>query len=97
MQCRVTSSRILALCCTTKEEKVVEALEVEDEEEDLVEVKDKSLATTMDNKDTMQETVTKPLQYVSIANLMNILLKNALFYRGSGRKRDRSWETKMFS
>ena len=57
MQCKVTNNKILALRSTTKEEKVMEALEVEEEEEDLVEVEDKSLATTMDNKDTMQETV----------------------------------------
>ena len=38
MQCRVTNSKILALHSTTKEDKVVEALELEEEEEDLVEV-----------------------------------------------------------
>ena len=72
-------------------------LEVEEEEKELVEVKDQSLATDMDNKDIMQETITNPPQYVSIANPMNILLKTALFYRISGRRRDRSWVTRMFS
>ena len=87
MQCRVTSRTILAPCSTTKEEQVEEALEVEEVEEDLVEVKDKSLATTVDNKDTMQVVPTLP-PYGSIENPMNILLKTALFYKGSGRKRD---------
>ena len=64
----------------------MEALEVEQEEEDLVEVDDKSLVTTVDSKDTMQEIVPTPPQYVSIANPMNILLKTALFYRVSGKK-----------
>ena len=75
----------------------MEALEVKEEEEEMVEVEDQSLSITMDNKDAMQETVTNPPQYVSIVNLMNILLKISLFYRGSGRKRDHSWETRMFS
>ena len=97
MQCRVANSTILALHSTTKEEQVMEALEVEEEVEDLVEVEDKSLATVVDIKDTTQETVPTPPQYVSIANPMTMLLKTALFYKISGRKRDRSWETKMFS
>ena len=97
MQCRVTSSKILALRSTTKEEQVMEALEIEEEEEEMVEFEDQSLTIIADSKDTMQETITNPLQYVSIANPMNILLKTALFYRISGKKRDRSWETRMFS
>ena len=52
----------------------MEALEVEEEEEDLVEVEDKSLVTTMDSKETMQEIVPTPLQYVSIANPMTIFI-----------------------
>ena len=58
MQCRVTSTRILALRSMTKEEQVVEILEVEEEEQEMVEVKDQSLPIALDNKDTMQETVT---------------------------------------
>ena len=64
----------------------MEALEVEEEEEEMVEEEDLSLAITVDNKDTTQEPVTNPSQYVSIANPMNILLKTALFNRVSGRK-----------
>ena len=90
MQCRVTNNKILALRSTTKEEKVMEALEVEEEEEEMVEVEDQSLAIAVDNKDTMQETVTNPLQFVSIVNLMTILWKTTLFYKESGRIRDRS-------
>ena len=75
----------------------MEALEVTEEEEDLVEVEDQSLAITVDNKDTMQETIPTPPQYVSIANPMNILLRTALFYRVSGRKRDRCWKIRMFN
>ena len=97
MQCRVTSRTILALRSTTKQEQVMEALEVKEEEEDLVEVEDKLIAIDVDSKDTMQEIVPTPPQYVSIANPMNILLMTSLFYRVSCRKRDRSWEIKMFS
>ena len=97
MQCKVTSNIILALCSMTKEEQVVEALEVEEEEEDLVEVEDKSLATIVDNKNTMQETIPTPPQYVSIASPMIMLLKNVLFYKISGKKRDHRWETGMSS
>ena len=68
----------------------MEALEAEEEEEEMVEVEDQSLAIIVDRKDIMLETVINPSQYVSIENLMNILLKTALFYRGSSRKRDRS-------
>ena len=52
MQCRVTSRLILALHSTTREEQVVEILEVEEEVEDLVEVTDKLYATTAKNKAT---------------------------------------------
>ena len=75
----------------------MEALEVVEEVEDLVEVEEKSLAIIVDNKETTQETVPTPPQYVSIVNPMNILLKTALFYRVSGKKRDRSWDTRMSS
>ena len=96
MRCRVTN-RILALRNMTKEEQVAKALEVVEEVEDLVEVADKSIATAADNRDTMQETVPTPPQYVSIASPMIMLLKNVLFYKISGRKRDHRWETKMSS
>ena len=73
----------------TKEEQVME------EVEDLVEVMEKSIAIAMDNRDTTQETLPTPPQYVSIASRMIMLLKNTLFYKISGRKRDHIWETKM--
>ena len=74
----------------TKEEQVAKALEVMEEVEDLEEVADKSIATTTYSRDNMQEIVPTPPQYVSIAKPMNILLKTTLFYRVSGRKRDRN-------
>ena len=87
MQCRVTSSKILALRSTTKEEQVVEVVEVTEEVEDLVEVTEKSFSTAVHNRDTTQEIVPTPPQYVSIASHMIMLLKNVLFYKISGRKR----------
>lgn len=50
-----------------------------DEAEDLVEVRDKSFATIEDNKDIMHGTIPIPLQLVSIANPMIMLLNNVLF------------------
>ena len=97
MQCRVTSITTLALCGTTKEEKVMDTLEVTEEVEDVEEVMDKSTAIAADNKDTMQETVPTPPQYVSIANPISMLLKNVLFCKISGTKRDHRWETRMSS
>ena len=73
----------------------MEVLEVAKEVEDLVEVTDKSIVTAADNKDTTQETVPTPPQYVSIASPMIMLLKNVLFCKISGRKRDHRWETRM--
>ena len=65
--------------------------------EDLAWVVEKLFATTTDNRDTMHETVpTLPL-LVSIASPMIMLLKNVLFYKLSGRKRDHRWEIKMSS
>ena len=90
MRCRVTSRTVLALRSTTKANRVVEDLEAEEESEEMVEVEDQSLAITVDNKDTMLENVISPSQYVSIVNLMTILWKTTLFYRGSGGTRDRS-------
>ena len=97
MRCRVTIRTILALCSTTKAEWVTEALEAKEEVEDLVEVVDKLFATTTDNKDTMRETVPTPPLPVSIASPITMLLKNVLFYKLSGRKRDHRWEIRMFS
>lgn len=97
MQCRVTNNRMLALHSTTKEEQVVEASKVEEELEEMVEVEDQSIVIIVDNKDIMIENATNPSQYVSIANLMNISWKTSLSYRGCGRKRDRSWKTRIFS
>ena len=58
MQCRLTSRAMLALRSTTKVEWVVEILEVKQEEEQLAEAKDQSLAIDVTNKDTMQDIVT---------------------------------------
>ena len=53
MQCRLTSKAMLALCNTTKEEWVVEIIEVDEEEEQLAEAKDQSLAIDVTNMDTL--------------------------------------------
>ena len=97
MRCRVTSRTILALRCMTKKERVEEDLEAEEEVEDLAEAADKLFTTTVNNKDTMHETVPTPPLPVSIASPMIMLLKNVLFYKLSGRKRDHIWEIRMFS
>ena len=68
-----------------------------EEVEDLVEVTDKSIVTAAENRDTMQEIVPTPPQYVIIASTIIMLLKNVLFYKISGRKRDRRWETRTSS
>lgn len=70
----------------------MEDSKAEEEPEEMVEVEGQSLAIAMDNKDTMLENVISPSQYVSIVNLMTILWKTALFYKESGRIRDRSWK-----
>ena len=80
MQCRLTSRAMLALHSTTKAEWVMEILEVEEEEEQLAEAKDQSLATYVTDKDTMQEIVTSLSQYVLILNPMNTLLKTVQHY-----------------
>ena len=85
------------MCSTTKEEKVKEVSKSLDEVDDLVEVADRSFATIVENKDTTYGTVPIPLQLVSIVNPMIMLLKNVLFYKISGRKRDHRWETRMSS
>ena len=97
MQCRVTNRTILALRSTTKEERIMEALEVEEEVEDLVEATDKLFATTTNKRDITHEIAPTPPQNVSISSPMTMLLKNFLFYKLSGKKRDHGWETKMFS
>ena len=80
----MTSRTILALRNMTREEQVEEDLEVVEEVEDLVEVVERSLATAVDNRDTMQEAVPTPPQYVSVASPMIMLLNNVLFYKISG-------------
>ena len=67
------------------------------EVEDLVEVVDRLSTTTMDNRDTMPETIPTPPQLVSLASLTIMLLRNALFYKLSGKKRDHRWEIIMSS
>ena len=67
-QYRVTNRIILALCSTTREDRVVEILEAEEEVEDLVEVTGNLYAATADNKATMQETVQILLPRVSTVN-----------------------------
>ena len=52
MLCRLTSKAMLALHSITKVEWVVETIEVEEEEEQLVEAKDQSLAIDVTNMDT---------------------------------------------
>ena len=81
MQCKATSSAILALRSTTKAEWVVEIIEVKEEvEQQLAEAKDRSLATDVTSKDTMQEIVTDLSQYVLTINPMNTLSKTGPFY-----------------
>ena len=76
MKCKLISRVMLALHSTTKEEWVVEIIEVEEEEEQqFVEAKDRSLAIDVASKDTMQDMVTDLSQYVLIVNPMNTLLK----------------------
>ena len=65
----------------TKEEWVMEDLEVEKEVENLAKVVDKLFATTADNRDTMYEIAPTPPLGVSIAITMTMLLKNVLFYK----------------
>ena len=81
----------------TKEEKVEEVSEVVDEVEDMVEVTARSFATITDNRDTTRGNVPTRLQLVSIAGPLIMLLKNVLFYKLSGRKRDHGWEIRMYS
>ena len=97
MLCKLTNEAMLELRSTTKVEWVVETIEVEEEEQQLAEAKDRSLATDVASKDTMQEIVTNLSQYVLIVNPMNTLLKTAPFYREGFRKRDHNWVTKMSS
>ena len=66
---------MLALRSTTKVEWVVETIEEEEEEEQLAEAKDQSLAIYVTNKDTLQGIVIDLSQHVLIANLMNTLWK----------------------
>ena len=86
IRCRVTSRTILALCSTTKEEV-----------EDLAVAMNKLFSITVDNRDTTHEIAPTPPLLVSIASPMIMLLKNVLFYKLSGRKRDHRWEIKMYS
>ena len=58
----------------------MEIIEVEEEDEQLAEAKDQSLAIDVTNKDTMQEIVTNLSQYVLIVNPMNTLLKTIHHY-----------------
>ena len=72
MQCRLTNGAMLALRIMTKAEWVVEIIEVEEEEEQqLTEAEDQSLATDVTNKDTMQGIVINLSQYVLIVNPTN--------------------------
>ena len=82
---------------TTRDEHVEEVSEAADEVEDMVEVTDRSFATIVDNKDTSQGTAPTRLQLVSIVGPLIMLLKNALFYKLSGRKRSHIWEIRMYN
>ena len=64
MLCRLTNRVMLALRSMTKAEWVMETIEVEEEEEQLAEAKDQSLAIDVTNKDTMQEIVTSLSQHM---------------------------------
>ena len=75
----------------------METLEVVEEVEDLGEIADKLFSTTVDNRDTMHDTAPTPPLPISIVSPMIKLLKNVLFYKLSGRKRDHRWEIRMFS
>jgi capsid portal protein len=96
-RCKVISRTIEVMHNMTREEWVEEALEAMEDVENLAEVANILFITTVDNKDTMPKTVpTLPL-FVSIASLTIMLLRNDLFYKLSGRKRDHRWEIKMSS
>lgn len=97
MQCRVISRTTQLMRSMTKEEQVKEVSEAMDEEEDMVDVMDISFATTADNKDTSRGTIPTRLQLVSIAGPLIMLLKNVLYYKLNGRKRDHRWVAKMYS
>ena len=77
MRCRVTNRIISVVLSTTKEERAEEVLEAMAELEDLVE--DKFFVMTAKLLDTTHETVPFLALHVSVASLMIILLKNALF------------------
>ena len=80
MLSKLTSKAMLALCSMTKEEWVVETIQVTEEEDQLVEAKDQSLAIDVTSKDTMQDIVTNLSQYVLTVNPMNTLFKTAQLY-----------------
>ena len=93
MQCRLTSKAMSTLHSTTKEEWVVEIIEVEEEEEQLIEAEDQSLAIDVTNKDTMKGIVTN----LFIVNPMNTLLKTIQRYYEGFKRRNLNSETKMSS
>ena len=68
-----------------------------EEVEDLVEVEDILFSTTTEHGETRHKTVPTLLLPVSIVSLTIMLLRNALFYKLSGRKRDHIWEIKISS
>ena len=80
MLCRLTNKAMLALRSTTKVEWVVETIEVQEEEEQLAEAKDQSLAIDVTNKDTMQGIAITLSQHVLIVNLMNTFWKIVQHY-----------------
>lgn len=60
----------------TKEEQVVEVVEAKEEEKEIVEVKDQSLAIDVDNKDIMPEIVLSPQ---NVTNTLEGFLKEGAF------------------
>jgi hypothetical protein len=97
MRCKVVNRTMQVMHCTTRVENVEEVSVVMDEVEDLVEVVDRSFSTIVDNRDTTCETIRTLLLPVSIATPVIMLLKNVLFYKLSGRKRDHGWEIIMYN
>ena len=80
MQCRVTNKIMQVMRSMTKEEQAEEVLEAMAEMQDLVEVKDRLFVTSAEHPDTMHESIPILPLHVSIASLMIIILKNALFF-----------------
>ena len=78
MRCKMSNRVMEEMRSLIKVEQAVVDSEVVDKEEDMVEEEVNLYVTTMDNLDTMQETVQIQPLHVSIVNHLSILLKIAL-------------------